>query len=954
MQKGLFSLRADRNRERISGIFGNNRFPMKKYFYILPLAIAIPALLYFANTKPSKPYGGAMEEDPDGRAEWEYKRLAGPDGKIPDHIREKEIAFSNTLPGDASVLRTGPNAQSQATWNQRGPWNVGGRTRAFGIDKLNESHLIAGSTSGGIWNSFDGGQTWTEATPTLAYHGISCISQDQRPGHETTWYAGSGEAYGQSASGGSAYYLGNGMLKSTDNGATWTPLNSTVTNTPQSFDSFMDFQWNVALDETDTAQDVVYIANLGGVYRSVNGGTNWTAVRGGSLSAYSYFTDVAVTKDSGIVYATLSSDGPTRGIWRSIDQGTTWTKISNSLFGDSLCNRVVMGINPSNENEIYFLGNSEGLGMPDTNFQGDIEFNTLWRYTYLGGDGSGSNAQWEDLSMNLPTGEQWGIFSDFNAQGSYDLVVKVKPDDPNTVIVCGTNTYRSISRFNDTSSTMMIGGYDLFTNFPYIESYPDNHPDNHVIAFLPSNPDVMFNCNDGGVFKTNNVTDSVVTWTSLNNGYLTTQFYTIALDHGTNGSNIVIGGAQDNGTWWTNNNVSTNPWTHIHGGDGSYCQIEDGGGMYYVSIQLGKIFKATYDANGNETGVRRIDPIGIDKDAYQFINPFTLDPNNQHIMYLAGAKYLWRNDDLSAIPLSNQFDSISTNWVQWNDSVPTANSVITAVHACKTPANRVYYGTDKKKIYRVDNANSGTPTPVDITPVTFPPTGFISCIETNPNDGNEVMVAFSNYNVYSIWRSTDGGTTWVKAAGNLEQNVTGSGNGPSVRWLSIIPVADGTVYLAATSTGLYATDTINTTNTVWVRQGSNTIGNVVCDMIDWRASDGTVVLATHGHGIFSATITSVNDIVTVPELPAALSMNVTVYPNPATDYINVKYNLEKASDVEFILLDELGRMIRMTKQENVAPGESTEQLDVADLSAGIYYVRLRAGDVVETKGVMVQ
>lgn len=930
---------------------------MRKFFLPLTVIAAGTAVFIILNRQnvAVAGTGDAMEEDLRGRQAYELQMLAGPDGKIPEHIREKELAFSATLPSDRSMARMGPDAQSQAVWNQRGPYNVGGRTRAFGIDKDDESHLIAGSTSGGLWTSFDAGTTWTKVTPSLSYHGVSCLAQDMRPGHDSVWYAGSGEAYGQSASGGSAYYLGNGLLKSTDNGATWFPLSTTVTNTPQAFDSFWDFQWNIALDESDTINDVVYAANLGGIYRSMNGGTSWTVVRGGNTSSYSYFTDVAVTKDSGIVYATLSSDGPNRGIWRSTDQCTTWTKISNSFFGDSLCNRVVMGINPLNENEIYFLGNSDGLGMADTNFQGDIEHNTLWRYTYIGGDGSGNNGQWEDLSMNLPGGQQWGTFSDFNAQGGYDLVVRVKPDDPNTIFIAGTNTYRNTNRFGDTSSTEMIGGYAMFTDFPYIESYPDNHPDNHGLTFLPSDPNVLFNNNDGGIFKTTDCTAPSVSWISLNNGYFTTQFYTVAMDHGTPGSDIIAAGAQDNGTWWTNNAVTTTPWAHIHGGDGSYAQIENGGGMYYVSLQKGKMYKKTLDGAGNQLAIRRIDPIGIDKDAYQFINPFTLDPNNQNIMYLAGAKYLWRNNDLSQIPLSNQFDSISTNWVQWADSVPTALAKITAVHACKTPADRVYYGTDKKRVYRVDGANVGTPTPLDITPTLFPATGFVSCITTNPNDGDEVYVVFSNYGVYSIWQSKDAGVTWIKQAGNLEQNInTGSGNGPSCRWMQVVPVSDGTVYLVATSTGLYATDTLMGINTQWVRQGENTIGAVVCDMIDYRASDGRVVLATHANGIFSATITSINDIVTVPEIEEQLTLQVSLYPNPATDVVNIKYTLDKASDAEIVILDELGRMVRAVKHGNSLVGDQTEQVNIADLAPGVYYVRLTAGEIVQTKGLIVQ
>jgi hypothetical protein len=926
---------------------------MKKFLQFSCAAILCASNLLCTHPAEKKEnHGDALEDDAKQRLDWEFRRLAGPDGTIPAHMREKELAFAATLPSDL-MINGSPvqRSASQAVWAERGPWNVGGRTRSFCIDKLNESHFIAGTPSGGIWSSTDGGNSWSSLTPMNLYHGISCLAQDTRAGHETTWYAGSGEPYGQSASGGSAYFLGNGMLKSTDNGATWQALSATVTSTPQSFDSFWDMQWNIALDLVDTTNDIIYSANLGGIYKSVNGGTTWAAVRGGNTNSYSYFTDVAVTSDSGIVYATLSSDGPTKGIWRSTDQGVTWSHISTPMFGDSLCNRVVMGINPSNQKEIYFLGNSNGLGMADTNFLGDIEWNTLWRYTYLGGDGSGAGGMWEDLSMNLPNSEHYGQFGDFNAQGSYDLVVRVKPNDPNTVFIGGTNIYRNTNRFNDTSSTTYVGGYLPYSALPVIASYPNHHPDQHTLTFLPSNPDVLFSTNDGGIFRSNDCTQPTMSWTSLNNGYLTSMFYTVAVDHAATGNNIVIGGAQDNGSWYTNNTTLTNPWVQPNGGDGSYCAIADNQSAFYFSIQNGKMKRAILDGSGNVTSFARIDPIGAT--GYQFINPFVLDPNNNNIMYMAGGKYLWRNDDLSTIPMIGNYDSISTNWIQWADSIPVANSKMTALTCCKIPANRVYYGTDKKRIYRVDNANTGTPVPVDITYSGFPGSGFVSCIATDPNNGDHIMVTFSNYNVYSIFYSPDGGTTWQKVAGNLEQNISGNGNGPSVRWASFLPVSDGMVYLVSTSVGLFATDTLMSTNTVWVNQGAATIGSQVCDMTDVRVSDGLVVVATHAHGMFSTHITSVNDIVTVHEQAPHITLQTIVYPNPANEEVNLKFELSSTADVEILLLDELGQAVKNIRKGKQVKGEYAEKISVGDLAPGLYYVSVIAGEMRETKQLVI-
>src|SRR6185436_11772104 len=141
--------------------------------------------------------------------------------------------------------------------------------------------------------------------------------------------------------------------------------------------------------------------------------------------------------------------------------------------------------------------------------------------------------------------------------------------------------------------------------------------------------------------------DSIVVWQSLNNGYVTGQFYAVAIDHGTPNDNIAIGGVQDNGTWFTNNLNLTTPWAQPGFGDGSYCAIDNGHNYYYMSRQEGKTAKVQLDANGGVLGFRRMDPIGGSD--YLFINPFILDPNNNEVMYMAAGPKIFRNDSLSQI-----------------------------------------------------------------------------------------------------------------------------------------------------------------------------------------------------------------------------------------------------------------------------------------------------------------
>ena len=159
----------------------------------------------------------------------------------------------------------------------------------------------------------------------------------------------------------------------------------------------------------------------------------------------------------------------------------------------------------------------------------------------------------------------------------------------------------------------------------------------------------MYQSNDGGVYKTLNDRDSIVVWQSLNNGYVTGQFYALAIDHGTPNNNIVIGGVQDNGTWFTNNLPLTTPWAQPGFGDGSFCAIDNGHNYYYMSRQQGKTARVQLDANGNVLGFRRIDPIA--GSGYLFINPFILDPNNNEVMYMAaGTKIFLRGSGEILLP----------------------------------------------------------------------------------------------------------------------------------------------------------------------------------------------------------------------------------------------------------------------------------------------------------------
>ncbi len=885
------------------------------------------------------------EDDPGARLEYETMRLRDPQtGRIPDNIREKELAFAAGIPKRSEALAKSDAGSSvlSTSWNQRGPFNVGGRTRALAIDQTNGSLMLAGGVSGGMWRSTNAGSSWTQATTPAQLHSVTCIIQDTRSGQTSTWYYGTGEYLGNSSSGGGgAYYQGDGIFKSTDNGASWSVIAATSTGQPQQWSNQFDYIWGLAIDPSNTSQSVVYAAVPGYILKSTNGGSSWSTAINATSPVYSYMTDVRVTS-TGIAYATISNGSSSAGIWRW--NGSSWVSITPSDMPASV-RRIVIAVAPSNENIVYFLAETPGAGY-QTTYAGRNEAHSFWQYTYLSGDGSGTGGSWSNRSSNLPNfGQPVGNFA---SQGSYDLVIKVKPDDANTVFFGGTNLYRTADGLA-TASSVWIGGYATANN---VSEYSNQHPDQHSLAFSPTNPAVLYSGHDGGLSVTSNDVASTVGWSSLNRGYYTTQFYTVAIDHGTSGNSVVIGGMQDNGSWFTNSSLATASWISELGGDGTYCAVADGRTSYYASSQNATIYRLVLDAGGGLQDYARVDPTG--GTGYLFVSPFALDPSNNTIMYLAGGTSLWRNSNLTQIPTYNASQSTANNTtsVNWTNLSSSNVGTISAIGvSTASPSNRVYYGTNAGAVYRLDNAStaSNTSTQVDVWSGKGLPSGaFVSCIAVDPTNGNKALLIFSNYNVLSIFYTSNGGLDWANVGGSLEQNpTTGAGTGPSVRWGAILPYGGNTFYYVGTSTGLYSTTTLNGTSTAWAQEGPSTIGNVVVDMIDTRTADGMVVVGTHGQGVFSGTATP-NAVVEPETLPVSTAL-MQNYPNPFNPSTTIRFSLAGSEYVTLKVYDVTGREVATLVDGNRTAGVHEVAFEPKNLASGMYIYRITAGRYVETR-----
>ncbi|MBD3637807.1 MAG: T9SS type A sorting domain-containing protein [Crocinitomicaceae bacterium] len=868
--------------------------------------------------------------DPGSRRAWEYMRLANPNtGMIPANIRRRELEFAATLPA---------KWQKAYSWDRRGPVNVGGRTRAFAFDVQNENVMLAGGVTGGIWRSQDAGQSWSKVTDDLDAHSITSIVQDTRPGHENTWYAGTGEHYAiVSQTTFESRYSGNGVLKSTDGGLTWSPLTSTQSNTPQTYlsNGDMDFVWRMVIDPTDMVNDVVFAAVYNGVYRSEDGGATWTQVLGFNTGGFSNpacnYLDLVVTS-TGVFYCTMSSDGPDKGFYRS-DDGINWTNITPAGYPSSY-GRMTMAINPLNENVVWMFGaSSTGFG----NNHG------VFRYEYLSGDGSGAGGAFSDRSAALPDQSCTivGLTTDLaklNTQSSFDVHIGIHPTDTATIYIAGTSIWRNNDAFTHDSTNKWIGGYQCnplpIDSIDWTLSYPNHHPDQHLITFLPSDPNTLININDGGIYKTVDDLADSVEWIPLNNGYVTTQFYALAIEPGEATSDIIISGAQDNGTWFTNSAVFDTTWKYIGSGDGMYCALANGGDYYITCKQRGKMYLKQIDANGNVLAHERIDPENGPLQ-YNWANSLKLDPNNDSRLFWNGRTYLWRTDSLAYIPLTmDKVNKEPNYWLKIDSSmVDPGAGIISDIEMCVSDSGKVWYGTANGRVYRLDNAYANlpdTPHKVNITGDDFPTGSYVSCVAVNPFDSDKIVVTFANYEVPSIFITNDGGQTWEDISGNLEENSDGSGAGPAVFWAEYY--VDGTIFVG-TSTGLYTTTFPDTTNTVWTLEPG--IGNVPVDHMDFRTYDGFFAVATHGLGIFSTHLPS--GFIGVEETS---NEELFVYPVPATDVVNIVVPKE-AKTIE--IYDLTGR--RML-QENLT---GNFQLNISNYPPGTYIVVVRSSQSKWTK-----
>ena len=515
----------------------------------------------------------------------------------------------------SSWVAFGP-APSQSTYYG----TVSGRVTSLAVDPTNSSVVYAAAAGGGLWKSIDGGTTWTSLTDNFPRLSSGAIALD--PNNPSTVYYGTGELNFNIDG-----YPGAGIFKSTNGGASWTPMALPLGGA---------IYYTSKIVVAPSNSSVVYAAGYWDAYKSTNAGQTWTEL---DLTHGAVDDIVVDPTNANTVYAAYGSsfayDSTSYGIHTSTDGGATWSYLQNGLPPSTQISRVSLAISPSNPQVLYAAinGSNPNNSSSDTN------------RVYTTTDGG---AHWTVLP-SVSSKKDFG-----GGQGWYNNVIAVDPTNSNTVYVGGIDFWKSTN------------GGQTWTNLTNGYTGGTVHVDQHAIAFANGSSSTFYIGNDGGVWKTGNSGSS---FTDCNTNLQTIQFYSIDVDQ--NNPVISVGGTQDNGT--QKNTQPSLVWNEIYGGDGGYVLIDPKNpNIIYTEYVNGSLQKST---NGGATFTQIT--TGITEDGY-WLTPYVMDPQNDNILY-TGTNRIYKSTDAGSnwTPVSQVLES-STRLVTTMSISPVQDSVIYA------------------------------------------------------------------------------------------------------------------------------------------------------------------------------------------------------------------------------------------------------------------------------------
>ncbi len=761
----------------------------------------------------------------------------------------------------------------EGNWTVQGPGNLGARINSIAMNPKNPRHMLIGFSHGGIYLTLNGGQNWTPVFDREAVLAIGDLAFD--PINTNIVYAGTGDANGGFYTG-----QGNGIYKSTDGGRNWTHLGLDETRIISEI--IVDHQQN----------NIVYAAAIGysyarnehrGLYQSKDGGNTWHKIL--YISDSTGVSDIDMDPvNSSIVYAACFDklgtnvkgivQGHGHGIYKTEDKGKTWTKLHKGL-PDTINGRIAIAIAPSMPNVIYarYVGPHALCGTGQ-------HFNGLYKSTDYGMNWSRVNT----IGLDCTT---MGGF------GWYFGRLFVHPRNPNCVLLPGVRLYRSLD-----------GGI----NWSIIDKAENGvwvHVDHHDVAFVDSVK--FFLATDGGLYQY--ITD--LEWQDMEN-IPTTQFYRVA--YNPNVPDQYFGGTQDNGS--TGGNASKiNAWPRIWGGDGFQMAFHPTNpDIFFVESQFGEI-RMTLNRGFDFVNVVRDLPGPKNWDfPYQLSehNPFKLIAGTDavFIMYFNNSEFNW----IKISPM------LTANGRYANRGI--AN--ITSLDESKLDSNILIAGTNNGNVW-VTNAYDRHWTNIS----KGLPEGYISSVKTSPSHVSTVYVTLSAHRSNDlkpkVFRSRDMGNTYESIAGNLPEM--------PVFDILVYPQYNDSVLFVATEIGVYAS--VDAGNR-WERVGDNMPFIQVYDM-EFNPSTGELMVGTYARGIQTFPLSKILERrISTASTNSSASFRPAISPNPTADFVTIQLPHGHAFEDQSVIQiwDTQGKIA----QQHRTKISNAERLDCRSLMPGIFYL----------------
>src|SRR5215469_1998992 len=605
-------------------------------------------------------------------------------------------------------------------WAARGPSPMGegsrqdnGLVSAIAINPHDPNVIYQGTAGGGIWRSIDGGQHWIPEFDRQAALGIGepgALAID--PNDTDTIYIGTSGRVAQQAQA--------GLYKSTDGGNSCVRLGSGYPDGNVGNAIMFAFQWvNVIIVDPADSQ-TLYLASTSGMFRSQDGGLNWTQGTGISGDVRSLVLDTSTPAASRTLHAGSSG----QGAFTSADGGQTWAQVLSAstpavaaAVGAGGIGKVIVDIAPPATAtspagvQIMYASMAGTGGAPDpVGFFVSTDRGATWT---------------QQSATNMPT----------RTQGSYSFHFAVDPASPGD----GVN---DIIYFGAVTQARSVDSGQTFSGLNGL------HPDTHSWAFVPQpggGQSTVYSGNDGGIFVSTDGTN----FSSLNSGGLQTGLFYNIDSKPDAGADVIVGALQDNEVE-TTSGVPPPGWKGTNGGDG-WDAVYDGGiaGQLYCTSGFWSPAPCTRVWRSTDDGVNwsEVTPWGTTTDAGCYLAPIATDPSSGGTVYVSGNQNLWQSQDGG-----NNWRIIGSFSGAGRTSVAPSqsNNVVVAVGA------HVFVSTD---------ALAAAPAFHDITRNL--PSRSVQRAAFDPNDPTVVYAVLGGFDGFGagqqghVFRTTLGGTAWV-------------------------------------------------------------------------------------------------------------------------------------------------------------------------------------------------